>query len=86
MQCKKVSKRNIINYLLHDAIRDGNTIGNICTPHNKTHLYEDHIDKVLAEEMFGSSSTRTQMNKLQKLDDDDLDLLHMGSQEGRRRR
>ena len=86
MQCKKISKRNIINYLLHDAIRDGNTLGNTCTPHNKRHLYEDYIDQVHAEEMFGSSSTRTQMNKLQKLDSDGLDLLCMGSQEGRRRR
>ena len=88
MQCKKMSKRNPINYLLHDAIREGNTLGNIITPHNKALLYEDHIDKVLAAEMFGSnsSSTRTQMNKLQKLDNDDLDLLYMGSQEGRRRR
>ena len=86
MQCKNISKRNIINYLLHDAIRDGNTLGNICTPHNKRHLYEDYIDQVLAEEMFGSSSTRVQMNMPQKLDNDDLDLLCMGSQEERRRR
>ena len=86
MQCKKMSTRNLINYLLHRAIREGNTLDNICTPHNKAHLYEDHIDKVLAAEMFGSSSTRTLMNKLQKLDNDDLDLLYMGSQEGRRRR
>ena len=55
-------------------------------PTQKAHLYEDYIDKVLAAEMFGSSSTRTQVNKLQKLDNDDLDLLDMGSQEGRRRR
>ena len=83
---QKLSKSNLIKYLLHDAIRDGNTLGNISTPHNKAHLYEDHIDKVLAEEMFGSSSTRGQMNKLQKLDNNNLDLLYVGSQEGRRRR
>ena len=35
MHCKKMSKKTIINYLLHDAIREGNNLANICTPHNK---------------------------------------------------
>ena len=86
MDCKKMSKKKMINYLLHDAITDGNNLANICTPHNKAHLYKEHIDKVLVEELLPSSTIRTKTQKLQKLDNDDLDLLYMGSQEGRRRR
>ena len=43
VQCKKKSKRNLIKYLLPDAIKDGNTLDNISTPHNKAHLYEGHL-------------------------------------------
>ena len=81
-----MSKKNLNNYLLHGAFRDGNTLTNIPSPHNKAHLYEDYIDNILADEMCGSGTTSRKMSKLQKLDNDSLDLLYMGSQEGRRRR
>ena len=76
-----MSKKKMINYLLHDAITDGNNLANIRTPHNKAHLYKEHIDKMLAEELLPSSTIRTKTQKLQKLDNDDIDLLYMGSQE-----
>ena len=50
-----MNKQQLISYLINNSQDDGNTLANIQTPHNKREMYIKYLDRVLEEELHGSS-------------------------------
>ena len=81
-ECKKMSKQQLITFLLQFSSENPKQLSNIITPRNKLTMYLDYLFNVLEEELSGENEGR-QANchtNIGTLDNDDLDVLFHGSQ------
>ena len=84
-ECKKLSKDQLIKFLIHYSCENPKQLNNIITPRNKLNMYLDYLFNVLEEELSGENKTRQCRHgtNLATLQNDDLDVLLCGSQLGR---
>ena len=83
-ECKKLSKEQLLTFLLHYSSENPKQLSNIITPRNKLNMYLEYLFNVLEEELSGENNGRGHNcgTNVGTLENDDLDVLLCGSQLG----
>ena len=81
-ECEKLSKEQLIKFLIHYSSENPKQLNNIITPRNKLNMYLDYMFNVLEEELSGENRMRqcSHHTNVAILQNDYLDVVLHGSQ------
>ena len=80
-ECKKLSKEQLLTFLLCYSSENTKQLSNIITPRNKLNMYLEYLFNVLGEELSGDNKGRwcNCGTNVGTSENDDLDVLLHGS-------